>query len=109
MRAHAQPNGRYDLVIRKHTLPGSKGNPCPFPNSYAPATIRYIFAYILPQGKPTATVTTKGPSSCLFVSHVRLDTLHVCLGCCTLAYILPKVWHGFLPVALSSLSRSLLA
>lgn len=50
MRALAQPNGRYDLIIRKNTLPGSRGDPCPFPDSYAPATIRYIFAYILPPG-----------------------------------------------------------
>lgn len=50
MRAYAQPNGRFDLIIRKNSLPGSKNEPCPLPNSYAPATIRYIWAYIFSPG-----------------------------------------------------------
>jgi hypothetical protein len=50
MRAFAQPNGRIDLIIQKNTTPGNKNEPCPFPGSYAPATIRYIFAYILRPG-----------------------------------------------------------
>jgi hypothetical protein len=51
MRAYGQPNARFDLVIEKNTLPGSKRfGPCPFSESYAPATVRYVFAYILPPG-----------------------------------------------------------
>ena len=50
MRAYAQPNGRFDLITYKHTLPGSKHEPCPFPGSYAPATVRYMFTYLLPPG-----------------------------------------------------------
>lgn len=52
MRAYAQPNGRFDLITHKRTVPGNKHEPCPFPGSYAPATVRYIFAYLLPPGSP---------------------------------------------------------
>jgi len=60
MRAYAQPNGRFDLIIRKNSLPGSKNEPCPLPNSYAPATIRYIWAYIFGPDTNRAAACKKG-------------------------------------------------
>lgn len=50
MRGYAQPNGRFDLIINKKTKPGALHEPCPLPGSYAPATIRYVYAYILRPG-----------------------------------------------------------
>jgi len=62
MQAYAQPNSRFDLIANKTTAPGVRQDPCPLPDSYAPATVRYIFAYLLPQGADKAQVCKKGSS-----------------------------------------------
>jgi len=60
MRAYAQPNGRFDLILNKSTLPGSKHQPCPFPGSNAPASVRYVWAYLLPAGSDRTKACSQG-------------------------------------------------